>query len=228
MIQRQDFKLFIMAIILLSSLIEMGCSKKSSDTNTNVDAPAGQTPKDDNNEGSLTTDGTLVENYRIFVSSVEYSGNLGGLAGADAKCQSLASAAGLTRTYKAILSSSSVNAVDRINKSLTGKVIMIQNGGSEIQVASSIAALFDAASLNLQHFINLDEAGLTQTGSAFTGSANDGTKISADSGSFCGDWTNTSDDSYVGSLEDSDGTWLNQSDASCSVGNEKRLFCLSQ
>lgn len=41
----------------------------------------------------------------IFVSSQTYTGHLGGIAGADAKCQGLAAAAGLPGTFKAWLSS---------------------------------------------------------------------------------------------------------------------------
>jgi Protein of unknown function (DUF1554) len=40
----------------------------------------------------------------VFVTSARYSGNLGGLAGADAKCQERAAAAGLSGTFKAWLS----------------------------------------------------------------------------------------------------------------------------
>jgi hypothetical protein len=40
----------------------------------------------------------------VFVSSAKFTGNLGGVAGADAKCQQLAEAAGLPGTYKAWLS----------------------------------------------------------------------------------------------------------------------------
>ena len=41
---------------------------------------------------------------RVFLSSATYDGNLGGLSGADAKCQGLATAAGLPGIYKAWLS----------------------------------------------------------------------------------------------------------------------------
>lgn len=40
----------------------------------------------------------------VFLSSVDYQGNLGGLSGADAKCQALAGAAGLPGSYRAWLS----------------------------------------------------------------------------------------------------------------------------
>ncbi len=46
---------------------------------------------------------------RVFVTSTTYSGNLGGLSGADAKCQTRAQAAGLSGTYKAWLSTSGAN-----------------------------------------------------------------------------------------------------------------------
>jgi hypothetical protein len=40
----------------------------------------------------------------VFVSSAKFTGNLGGVAGADAKCKQLAEAAGLLGSYKAWLS----------------------------------------------------------------------------------------------------------------------------
>jgi hypothetical protein len=51
----------------------------------------------------------LIQPKKVFVTSQTYSGNLGGLAGADAKCQQLANAAGLTGTFKAWLSDQSGN-----------------------------------------------------------------------------------------------------------------------
>ena len=57
---------------------------------------------------------TTLPTYKVFNSSTSYNGNLGGLTGADAKCQSRAAAAGLTGTYKAWLSSTTINAKDRL------------------------------------------------------------------------------------------------------------------
>ena len=51
---------------------------------------------------------------RVFVTSLTYNGNLGGLDGADAKCQALATAAALGGTYKAWLSTVVLNARDRL------------------------------------------------------------------------------------------------------------------
>ena len=50
----------------------------------------------------------------VFVTSIEYDGNLGGLGGADAACQSRAAFAGLPGTYVAWLSTPTVSAHSRI------------------------------------------------------------------------------------------------------------------
>ena len=49
----------------------------------------------------------------MFVTSTTHTGNLGGLAGADAICQARAQAGGLAGTYRAWLSTSTVNANTR-------------------------------------------------------------------------------------------------------------------
>jgi hypothetical protein len=53
----------------------------------------------------------------IFVSSERYSGNLGGLDGADAHCQSLAEAAGRTGVFRGWLSTLNVPAWKRLTHS---------------------------------------------------------------------------------------------------------------
>jgi hypothetical protein len=53
----------------------------------------------------------------VFTTSETYTGDLGGLAGADAKCQALAETAGLWGTFKAWLSDSSATASERLNHS---------------------------------------------------------------------------------------------------------------
>ena len=53
---------------------------------------------------------------RVFTTSTTYDGNLGGLIGADAKCQARAVAAGLPGTYKAWLSDSVASPSTRFAK----------------------------------------------------------------------------------------------------------------
>lgn len=50
----------------------------------------------------------------VFITSTTYTGNLGGLSGADQKCNERAQAAGLPGTYKAWLSTASANAASRL------------------------------------------------------------------------------------------------------------------
>lgn len=50
----------------------------------------------------------------VFVTSTTHTGALGGLAGADAICQSRATAAGLTGTYRAWLSTMGTTAISRL------------------------------------------------------------------------------------------------------------------
>jgi len=51
----------------------------------------------------------------LFTTSSSYTGDLGGLAGADAKCAQSASGAGLGGTFVALLSDASTNAIDRVS-----------------------------------------------------------------------------------------------------------------
>jgi hypothetical protein len=53
---------------------------------------------------------------RVFTTSIAYEGNLGGLAGADAKCTGLAGAAGLPGSYKAWLSDGVTSPNTRFTK----------------------------------------------------------------------------------------------------------------
>ncbi len=60
-----------------------------------------------------TTDASLVK--KMFITSGSWNGNLGGIGGADAKCQATAAAASLpgAATYRAFLSTTTVSARDR-------------------------------------------------------------------------------------------------------------------
>jgi len=60
---------------------------------------------------------TLAGECTVFLSSDEYDGALGGLAGADRVCQRLADAEGLPGTFKAWLSDSATSAAERMTQS---------------------------------------------------------------------------------------------------------------
>ncbi len=100
--------------------------------------------------------GGCVPGRRVFLSSVKYTADLGGLSGADAKCKALADAQGLGGKWMAWLSDASTWPAKRFNKSnfpyvrIDGK--LIANNWSDL-VDQTIAAP-----------INVDEAGKTHTG----------------------------------------------------------------
>jgi hypothetical protein len=136
---------------------------------------------------------TAQENEMTFFITSNGPGNgadLGGLAGADAHCQSLAEAAGAGgRTWRAYLSTSDENARDRIGSGPW------HNSEGEL-IAESVAALHDDPNIN-------KETGLTETGQMvegrgdtpnrhdiLTGSNPDGTAAAQ----TCEDWTSSAED----------------------------------
>ncbi|MCP9233606.1 hypothetical protein NMG46_25860 [Mesorhizobium sp. LMG 17147] len=125
----------------------------------------------------------------FFVTSVGSGkgADLGGVAGADAHCSSLAEAAGVTgKTWRAYLSTSDTDARDRI-----GKGPWFNAKG--VKIADDVASLHsDANAITKQ--TALDEKGQMVNGrgdtpnrhDVLTGSKPDGTKIADQT---CGDWT---------------------------------------
>jgi hypothetical protein len=113
--------------------------------------------------------------------------DLGGLAGADKHCQTLAEAAGANgKTWHAYLSTADTDARDRI-----GKGPWYNSKGTKI--ADDVASLHGEAN-NLTKQTALDETGKVINGRGdtpnrhdiLTGSKPDGTKIAEQT---CGDWT---------------------------------------
>jgi hypothetical protein len=141
------------------------------------------------------------ENASFFVTSENpgSGGDLGGLAGADAHCQSLAEAAGIEgKTWRAYLSTSEVDARDRIGSGPWYNV-------DGVMIAANVAALH--GDNNLTNETALDENGDTpaylemvdgepqRTGDSLahdilTGTNEDGTANEA----TCNNWTDGSSD----------------------------------
>ena len=133
---------------------------------------------------SLTTDITLSARYepanRAFVTSTQSSGNLGGLTGADALCSLLASTAGLGGEVRAYLSTSTVDALERLQ-------------GSRGWVRTDGKVLVDTPELlgttALQHPLRTNEWGRDsgEVYAAFTGTEANGRR--SITGEHCQDWT---------------------------------------
>jgi hypothetical protein len=126
----------------------------------------------------------------IFVTSISYPSDLGGLDGADEKCRQRAQAAGLSGTFVALLSTSTVNAKSRLG---TARGWVRTDGkpfaDRQQDLFSSSPTGIDSA--RTYYPPNLDEFGnVLPTGTVVSsGTRYDG--ILDPQGGSCGDWTST-------------------------------------
>ena len=166
--------------------------------------------------------------HRIFVTSTIYPSDLGGLEGADAKCAARAAAAGLSGQWKAIISSSTVDAKDRVV--INGPV---KNLGDAV-IAENSEDFFDGSFppilLNEKNeSVSADEnmyKYYTWTGTTAAG-------LRDPSGRFCNDWQAGAASGTYGlvgrhSLAGADTLRLNGSVNSPCGGQTSRLYCLEQ
>ena len=153
---------------------------------------------------------------RVFVTSVGYNGNLGGLSGGDSKCQARANAAGLDGTWTAWLSSSSVHAKDRIPDQAYYLV------DKTTKVCNNKADLIDGS---IQTTISINEFGASQ-GNVFiwTGTNANGTAHTE----TCSSWTSAGSSVYgrYGWNIYTDGLWTNRGKGACS--SAYKLYCFEQ
>lgn len=159
--------------------------------------------------------------HRIFVTSTTFNGNLGGLDGADIICTNVAADTGISGSYRAILSSSTDNAITRLN--LSGEVYK-KSTHSVIRVARSGTAFWNN---DLQNTINVDENKATLTGmeGPWTGT-NPGGGASL---STCMDWTDGTAGSF-GTTGDTSTTqsaiWISANSFPCS--EMRPLYCVEE
>ena len=148
-----------------------------------------------------------------FVTSSVHTGNLGGLAGADAICQARASAVGLTGTYRAWLSTTTVNAIDRLG---TASGWVRPDGRPFVNSRADLVAgrIFYPLILNER---NASEAGDTVwTATQANGLGNPNS---------CANWTSTTDAGQPTIGFDDQGTtgWTQNGGAACTSSNH--LYC---
>lgn len=158
----------------------------------------------------------------VFVSSELYQGfALGGLYGADQRCQSLAAKAGLQRflTFKAWLSTPNMSAADRLLHS-RGRYVMV-NG---LVVAQNWDAL---TSGTLDNPIMVDEKSQTQDSPVWTGTLASGQP--APGSEFCNGWD---DEAAVflfggaGLSMNTDAAWSFLEHGGCA--SEAPIYCIEQ
>lgn len=150
----------------------------------------------------------------IFLSQPLPNGDLGGLAGADARCAMDARASGLGGTFVAYLSTSTVDAIDRLG-SAEG---WVRPDG--LPVALSRA---DLVAGNLIYPPVVDSLGVRHPPDAYpvTGTETDGRLMP---GQTCSDWTSATGPVVGGILDRIDDFWGSRAFSSCAV--PVRLFCM--
>ncbi len=99
-------------VILTLGLLASACGEQSDGGDNATDARLASDAGIDVIDAQ-TTDATP-RRSRVFVTSAQFAGNLGGLAGADAICQGAANSGNLGGTWLAWLSTESVDAIDHI------------------------------------------------------------------------------------------------------------------
>jgi hypothetical protein len=157
----------------------------------------------------------------VFTTSTTQTAALGGLAGADAICAQRALAAGLAGTYRAWLSTSTVNAIDRLG-SASG---WVRPDGKPV--------LNNVADISQNKFFyppRLDEFGNDLGGDAvvMTATGPDGTLVTSTMYTTCGDFTSVSIDpnkQILGGYASANGGGF-----TCEVGfggctYEHRIYC---
>ena len=157
----------------------------------------------------------------VFVTSLTYSGALGGVTGANQKCQQLANASTNSRvkgrSFRALLSTTTSAAKTRLVQG-TGRYL--RPDGTTI--AANWVALHSGT---LSAAISLDENGTPlMAGKAWTNTLIDGTSSSSD----CLIWNNNAPGArgVVGDLMSTTSSWVTAASVSCDGVNH--LYCFEE
>jgi hypothetical protein len=167
----------------------------------------------------------------VFMTSTTYDGDLGGLDGADDKCQQLAEAQNLDGTFIAWLSTPSINAITRLeDANAEGPWYNLNPAGGEL-VSATRAGLEDGS---IDNAIRYTESGGEIVGSTpkvWTGTLSNG-KVCGAAGAACtcGGWTNNTNGlGDLGTGTASDATWTQRTFGQICAGTQSfelnRLFC---
>ena len=176
--------------------------------------------------------GTCVKDHdMVFATSMTYTGNLGDLTGADAICNSLASAstANLSGTFAAWLSDSTTSAASHVTRAANcgpdarATCAYELADATQDSVATSWTDLTDGTLSTAVHYT---ERGLLVTAPllAWTGSNSNGTA----GASNCTDWkfAINSENGTNGVVSSTTSTWSNNGALTCD--SLARLYCIQQ
>ena len=163
----------------------------------------------------------------MFVTSEVFTGNLGGITGADQKCQTAAEKAGLPGVYVAWISSSEGSPAERFIQSA---VPYRQLDGTEI--ASNWDDLIDGtlqSGIYLTELKTLPQKGTTKScmlDIAFAWSNTQESGVLWQANYACGEWSEEVGSGYTGRVGLIDGGWSVDGIADCQ--DQASLYCVEQ
>lgn len=168
---------------------------------------------------------------RVFVTSTTYDGNLGGIAGADAKCQARAEAASLGGTWKAIISDTTTTAKSRMKNRLKPVYnlagALVWNPSVPLMFSSDTTTSSGAppwgVGSNIASAIDTTELGTAVPGAVqvWTGTNSTGATYST---LHCTNWTSTAGNGAFGNSTSNSSLWILSSSVGCT--NSYHLYCL--
>ncbi len=162
----------------------------------------------------------------IFITSIwsATGGNLGGIAGADAWCNSLASGAGLPGTYMAWLSTSAADAPN-VRFNTTHGLSYRSPSSARTIVANNWAQL---TSGTLASNVNSSEQGGSSSGTnnVFSNVTTAGGNKSTTN--HCSGWTSATGTAQMGSNNSAAAAWTDSATGSCNSGFTGQIYCVQQ
>lgn len=161
---------------------------------------------------------------KVFISSQNYKGNLGGLPGADSSCQTLATTASLSGTWKAWLSDNATSAASRLTHSVYPYILVDEM----TKIADSWSNLTTST---LSAAISKTENGLTiLTGrEVWTNTKPDGSQAGTTNQFTCSNWTSkagSGNGRYGIHTSYTSGQWSDFASDGCNKA--KYLYCFEQ
>ena len=170
--------------------------------------------------GNGSSDDNSEVRHRVFITSNTYSGDLGGLDGADSICTAAANTAGIPGSYKAIISGVIEGANSRIE--IRGEIYLVE-AGVEVLVADN-ADDFWRNDLEVPINVNENGARLSSRVEPWTGTSTGGFST----GDTCLDWkTSTAFSATTGdSSENRAALWLSFTSYVCST--QHPLYCIEE
>lgn len=167
--------------------------------------------------GDATTGEATPQPNLVFVTSgVVTPSALGGLAGADATCAAAASAAGLGGTYRAWLSTSTVDAKDRLASA---------RGWVRVDGRPVVDTVADLVSGKMYYPIRISETGqdIDALGLDYVITATRETGVYDPNGSACGDWTSATGSAVGGRARGATRNFTYGFSSTCT--GSYRLYC---